>query len=513
MRPAPAPLVSFRFGFGIFIIAFALLVEAGFSGLFPLAARFVIDHALIPRNGEALYQMTIALAIFAALAGLLRDFLSVRVQSQSLSGMRQSMFERLQRITMSFHSQARTANLLDRFSTDFAMIESAAALAIPWGVVPLVEALLCTGLMLWLDWRAGLTGLILWPWVILAPRVPAARITKASAVCQDDELRVLSALKENLSGQASVRAFSLEVAGIAGFRKRNDRLSRSVMRAALLSAFTERFTGSGILAIQAVLLALSAWLGFEGQMTLGTLVALQMLAIVLATSLLFIIEFLPSLSAGRHAYQRIEDSLDAPQAAEDSPHARFLPPVQTEIIFANVDFAYEPPNGKNPRLQLAGIKARIPRGTYVAFVGPSGVGKSTMLNLLMRFYDPTAGFIAIDGHDLKAVAQDSLRSRMGVVLQETSIFNISCAKISVWESLTRRRKRSSKWRAPSACMISSRRCRMAMAHSPVNTAYVSLAPSFRGLRLRAPCCATPRSCFSTKRLRCSIQQMSWKLAA
>jgi ATP-binding cassette subfamily B protein len=428
MRPAPAPLVSFHFGFAICVIAVALLAEAGFSGLFPLAVRFFIDHALIPRNGEALYRTIAILAIAALLAvsaGLLRDFLSARVQSQSLSGMRQGMFERLQRITMSFHSQARTADLLDRFSTDFASIENAVALAIPWGVLPLVEALLCTGLMLWLDWRAGLTGLILLPWVVLAPRIPAARIRKASQACKEDELRVMGALKENLSSQASVRAFSLAQAGVAGFRKRNDRLSRTAMRAALLSAFTERFTGAGILAIQAFLLALSAWLGFEGQMTLGTLAALQMLAAVLGTSLLFIIEFLPSLSAGQDAYRRIEELLDAPNAAEDIPHARFLPSIQNEIIFANVDFIYEPPNEKSPSLQLAGIRARIPRGTYVAFVGPSGAGKSTMLNLLMRFYDPTAGFIAIDGHDLKAVTQDSLRSRMGVVLQETSLFNIS----------------------------------------------------------------------------------------
>jgi ATP-binding cassette, subfamily B, bacterial len=428
LRPAPGPLVSFHFGFAVCVIAVALLVEAGFSGLFPLAVRFFIDHALIPRNGEALYRMTAILAIAAVLsvsAGLLRDFLSARVQSQSLSGMRQSMFERLQRVNMSFHSHARTTDLLDRFSTDFAAIESAVALAMPWGVLPLVEAFLCTGLMLWLDWRAGLVGLLLWPWVILAPRIPVARITKASQACKEQELHVLGALKENLSAQASVRAFSLEQAGITGFRKRNDRLSRTAMRAAMLSAFTERFTGAGILAIEAFLLALSAWLGFEGKMTLGTLVALQMLAVVLGTSLLFIIEFLPSLAAGQDAYQRIEESLDAPHAAEDSPHARFLPPIQTEIIFANVDFTYDAPNGSTPRLQLAGIKARIPRGSYVAFVGPSGAGKSTMLNLLMRFYDPTAGFIAIDGHDLKAVTQDSLRSRMGVVLQETSLFNIS----------------------------------------------------------------------------------------
>ncbi len=134
-------------------------------------------------------------------AGLLRDFLSARVQSQALSGMRQSMFERLQRITMSFHSHQRTADLLERFSTDFAAIENAVARGrSPGAPFPLLEALLRTGLMLWLNWRAGLAGFLLWPWILLAPRIPAARITRASEACEEDELRVLGALKENLSG-------------------------------------------------------------------------------------------------------------------------------------------------------------------------------------------------------------------------------------------------------------------------------------------------------------------------
>lgn len=419
---------SIPFPGSICIILVTLLIEAGFNGLFPLAVWFFIDRALIPQDRDALYLMLMVLAsaaVIALFAGLLRDFLSARVQSRSLSGLRQTMFERLQRISMSFHSHARTAVLLDRFSGDFASLESTVALALPWGVLPALEALLSTGLMLWLDWRAGIAGLILWPWIILAPRIPAARITRASEACKEDEMRVLGALKENLAAQAIVRAFSLEQAGIAGFRTRNDRLSRSTMRAGLLSAFMERFTGAGILGIQTLLLAFSAWLAFERQMTIGTLVALQMLAVILSNALLFVVEFVPSISVGRAAYRRIEKSLEAPHAAEDSPDARFLPPIQTEIIFANVDFSFDNYLGRGTRKHLSGIKVRIPRGTYVAFVGPSGSGKSTMLNLLMRFYDPTGGFIAIDGHDLRSVSQASLRSRMGVVLQENSLFNIS----------------------------------------------------------------------------------------
>jgi len=122
----------------------------------------------------------------------------------------------------------------------------------------------------------------------------------------------------------------------------------------------------------------------------------------------------------RAAKARIDQAIEAPEAVGDKEGARVLPAFQTEIIFSHVDFSYD-----GHHADLIDIKARIPRGTYVAFVGPSGSGKSTLIGLLMRFHDPGAGFIAIDGHDLKSVTQASLRSRMGVVLQENTLFNIS----------------------------------------------------------------------------------------
>jgi ATP-binding cassette subfamily B protein len=365
----------------------------------------------------------------AIATGLLRDFLSARVQSRSLAGLRQSVFERLQRLAFqsqipAVHSQSRTDDLLDRFSDDFASIENTVDMAIPWCVLPVIEALLSTGLLLCLDWRAGLAGLLLWPWIVLAPRTVSARVTRASEACREEERGVVGALKENLASQAIIRAFSLEQMGLTGFRRRNDLLSRSIMRAGLLSAFKERFSGAGILGIRTFLLALSAWLAFNKQMTIGTLAALQLLAVTLSSSLLFLVEYAPSIGAAKAAWRRLDDVIKAPLHVRDRPDARFLPPMQTEIVFSHVHFTFDG-RGDADIKALTDIKARIPRGTYVAFVGPSGSGKSTLLNLLMRFHDPTAGFIAIDGHDLKSVTQASLRSRMGVVLQENFMFNIS----------------------------------------------------------------------------------------
>jgi len=168
---------------------------------------------------------------------------------------------------------------------------------------------------------------------------------------------------------------------------------------------------------------LSGWLAFYGLMSVGTLAAAQMLAVIVSQSLLLFIEFVPSVGEARAASRRIERAIN-PHAVSDLPNARFLPPLQTEIILSHVDFRFDDQSAGEPNA-LTGVKARIPRGSYVGLVGPSGSGKSTLIHLLLRFHDPTAGFIAIDGHDLKSVTQASLRSRIGVVLQENAAFNTS----------------------------------------------------------------------------------------
>src|SRR5207248_7220681 len=116
--------------------------------------------------------------------------------------------------------------------------------------------------------------------------------------------------------------------------------------------------------------------------------------------------------------QRIRELLEEPPGTEDVPGARPLPPLEREIAFRDVSFSYG-----GPALALSRATLTIPRGTSVAVVGPSGCGKSTLLSLLLRFRDPTDGTISVDGFELRAVTQDSLRAQIGVVFQENFLFN------------------------------------------------------------------------------------------
>ena len=220
--------------------------------------------------------------------------------------------------------------------------------------------------------------------------------------------------------QPLIRAFSLEQMGASAFRHRNEVLGRANVRVGLYSAYAERFTGSGILFLQVFALCLSGWLVLEGQMSAGRLVSLQMLLLMVSNAVVFVAGYLPSLRAGKAGMASIRQALNDDQPLRDASDARRLGPLENEIVLDGVHFAYD---DKTPVLDGASLGFR--KGTYTAIVGPSGAGKSTVLHLLMRFYDPASGRVTFDGHDLKSVGLQSLRSQMGVVLQENYLFSAS----------------------------------------------------------------------------------------
>jgi len=407
-------------------ISLAVLLEACFSGLLPLSAGFLIDKALIAHDWDKLALVLGILAgsfIVASVAGVARDQIYSRLQGRSLGNLRQSMYERLQQLSLTFHSQTDTNDILDRFSEDLAQIEGVFSMTVSRGILPGAEALLCSALMCWLDWHVGLLAILLWPWILLAPRTVARHAAAAAEKCKDEEIRILGVVEESLTARLIVRAFSIEHMGISLFRKRNELLMRCGIRAGFLTAAMERLAGSGVLGMQVAVLAFSVWLSFNFGLTPGTVVSLQLLAMALGSALLVGAEYLSALDQGREAWQRIRNELADPSPVLDKSSARVLPPLQNEIVFFDVKYSYD---GEHPA--LAGVTLRVPKGKYIAFVGPSGSGKSTLLRLLMRFQDPDSGMVTIDGHDLRAVTQSSLRNRVGIVLRDNYVFNASLSE-------------------------------------------------------------------------------------
>ncbi len=416
---------GFKFFKGIRLLLACILIvvplEAVLIVLVPLGVWFYCDEILPRHEIGRLFRFLAslsALAVAGALAGILRDYLTSSARSRAFGRLRQAMFECLQRILLSDCGSEGEGGVLDRFSGDAGVMESSAAAMVPFMLLPLAQALLCTAAVFWLDWRLGIASLLLWLWTSHAPEAAAVHAATAREDLKEQTGVLVSAVRQTLASLSTVRLYSLEQTGAADFGRRSEAIARRSVQANFRAAFMDRLSIAGLLAIHLLLLAMSMMFSFQGSMGLGALAAIQILGSCITGRLLAFAGCWPEFGRATTAWRRIDGLLASGGAAVDAPSARALPPLQSEIGFFDVTFAYEP--GKN---QITGLTARIPRGAFVAIVGPSGTGKSTLLKLLMRLYDPVGGRITIDGHDLRSVTQASLRAQQGFVLQQNSLFN------------------------------------------------------------------------------------------
>jgi ATP-binding cassette subfamily B protein len=403
------------------LLALLLLIEMSFQAAVPLSFKFLVDRAVVRRDLRFLMLMLSALGIGTVLVmvgGLARDRLYARLGSRVLADIRSRMFSHLQRLSMSFYSRAQTGDVLSCFSSDLAAVEGAMAAAIPWGVLPALDVLASTVLLFLLDWRLACAAMLIWPLCLGGPRVFAPRASAASYRVKQEEAQTLSCIQENLSAQAVVKAFGLERPAVEDFERRNAALAESRTRFAFLSAMVERSAAAGIHVLQVLILGLGSYLAYRGEMTVGSLAAFQALFLSLSYSLAYVTQYVPSLLLASGGMRRIEELLAEQPQVVDQGGATDLGSAAREIVFQDVIFSYG-----GEQVSLDHVSFSIPQGASVAFVGSSGSGKSTVVNLLMRFYDPREGGVTVNGRELRSVSLDSLRASFGVVFQDNFLFN------------------------------------------------------------------------------------------
>ncbi|HXE64680.1 MAG TPA: ATP-binding cassette domain-containing protein [Bryobacteraceae bacterium] len=409
------------FRLAITIITVGLLLEMAFNGLVPLSLRYLIDSIIGGGNSgkmEALLVFLAVGAIAASAMGFARDRAWVGMQAAWLAGLRQEMFDHMQVLSIGFFQSGRGGGVLSNFSNDIATVENAASMAIPWGLLPGFECIFSSVLLFAMDWRLWLAAMLLWPWTILAPRLFTASAAAANGARHEREAALLAELQENLTVQPVVKAFGLETRRIASFARLNRAWAAGAARAGMANSMVERSTTTGILLIQVGVLGLGAWMAGQHRITIGTLVSFQALLLLLSNNLLYVMQYMPSLIQARGAMSRIEELLAIAPQIEENAAAIEVPADIGAIEFREVVFGYS-----EERPILHGVSLSIPAGASAAFVGGSGSGKSTMLNLLMRFYDPDSGSIRAGGRDIRDYSLASWRRRLGAVFQESLLFN------------------------------------------------------------------------------------------
>jgi ATP-binding cassette subfamily B protein len=403
------------------LILVGLSLELAFYVSLPLSFQFLVDRAIIPRDSRLLTLVLAGLAgvfVLAALAGVGKDFLLARVVARVLNDLRLAMFDHLQRLSTGFYARASTGDLVARFSTDLATLEIVLAKSLPTLVYASLQIVISVSLLFWLNARLALITVAVLPVCVLGPRLLAPRAVDASYRRRLEEAAVLSAVQENIGAQAVVRAFGLQPSRRARFREQLDALGGVAVRAHYLGSLIGKTTDVGVNLIHLLIIGYGAWLVFGDRLEIGALFAFVGTFVNLGLAVSNVSQTLPSVLQATAGMRRIDELLEEPVAVQDAPHAVPAPRLAREIRLDHVSFSY---GGEQRNVDDVAIS--IPAGHSVALVGGSGSGKSTILSLITRFYDPQQGSVTIDGKDLREVTQQSLLAQIGIVSQETVLFD------------------------------------------------------------------------------------------
>ena len=368
---------------------------------------------------ERICLFILVVLLLKNLADYLQAYLMVSVEQATVRDLRSALLAQLQRLSLSFYHSRRTGNLLARVTNDVEYLREALAA----GISNLVKgSLTLAGCLAWAfyaSWRLALVSLLVVPPLVLALATIGRKMRKRSDAAQERMGHLTAILQENIAGVRVVKAFGMEAFEQRKFETANQAFFRAFVRMRRVAA-AARPLGEVVMVVAAVGML---WLGGVEIFTRQTLAPHQFVLFVTAllttsSPIRNLSELNANIQQGLAAARRLFGLLDTVPELQDRPNAAALPPFRDRIRYEHVTFGYE---GARPT--LVDVSFEIRRGEVVALVGSSGAGKSTTMDLLPRFYDPTAGRVTVDGVDLREVTVASLRAELGIVTQETIVFH------------------------------------------------------------------------------------------
>ena len=410
---------------GLMIAAvLALITTAMISLMLPLAVRRVIDNF---GSGEQLLDQyfiaALIIAAFLAIGTGLRYALVTRFGERVVADIRKAVFDRVIGMSPSFYERIMTGEVLSRITTDTTLILSVIGSSVS---IALRNMLIFSGgLILMLFTSAKLTGMVLLlvPAVIVPILVLGRKLRVISRENQDWIAASSGNASESLSAVQTVQAFTHEAASRAQFAQMTeasyDAARRRIKTRALMTVIVIFLVFAGVVGV--------LWMGARdvraGDMTPGALVQFVIYAVMVAGGVAALSEIWGELQRAAGATERLVELLQTNDDVHDPDTSAELPsPVAGRIVFEDVQFSYP----ARPGVQaLDGINLTINPGETVAFVGPSGAGKTTIIQMILRFYDPQSGRITLDGIDLRDVARDAFRRSVALVPQDPVIFATS----------------------------------------------------------------------------------------
>jgi subfamily B ATP-binding cassette protein MsbA len=381
----------------------------------------VLDRIFVAREGSLLLLIAggaLALALVKGLADYGETVLMTRVGQRVIADVQIALFARLMRADLAYFHAHPSGTLISRFTSDAALLRSAAANVLAGIGKDAVTIVFLLGVMFYQDWVLALVSFFVFPLAIRPIVAIGRRIRHVTANAQAEIGQFTTLLSQTFQGARHVKAYGMEEyeeRRAAGLIERLfaliDRGTRTRSRA---SPMMEALGGTAI----ALVILYGGHQVISGARTPGALFSFITALLLAYQPLKSLANLNASLQEGLAAAQRIFEVLDVEPRIRDMPGSRPLQIAGGEIRFDNVRFGYRPGT-----TAIDGLSLTIPAGHTVALVGPSGAGKSTILNLIPRFFDIDSGSIAIDGQDVRAVTIASLRGAIALVAQEVSLFD------------------------------------------------------------------------------------------
>jgi ATP-binding cassette subfamily B protein len=367
----------------------------------------------------------LCVAAFGALCSYAEKSLTTTIGQQVLHELRRTLYRHIQRLSLAYHDRKQTGDLISRVTSDIDTVQSFLASGLLGTLVSLMTLFGMIGVMFVINWRFTLIALSVAPALFLVIFTYTRRIKKASRAVRKKEGEMVSIIHEALSAVRVIRAFSREDYEQRRFEVESMESMGIALRARSLKARLSPLVEMIVAVGTSLVLWFGARMVLDGALSTGSLIVFILYLGRMYKPMQELSKMSDTITKASVAWERIQEVMDTQREVEDLPDAKPAPRFHGDIEFDHVSFAYD-----HNRAILRDMSLQIKAGQVAALVGPTGAGKTTVISLVTRFYDPTSGSVKIDGTDIRQFQQHSLRQRISLVLQETMLF-----QTSIWANI------------------------------------------------------------------------------
>ncbi|KAF0819846.1 MULTISPECIES: ABC transporter ATP-binding protein [unclassified Cytobacillus] len=405
----------------LFILDFSSAVFVAILELgFPLAVQWFIDSLLPSGNWSMIVSVSaglLALYVTSTLLQFVVNYWGHKLGINIETDMRQQLFQHVQRQSFRFFDNTKTGHIMSRVTNDLMDIGELAHHGPEDLFIAVMTFAGAFWIMLTINVKLALVTILVLPFLVLLITFCNIKMNKAWKRMYGEIADVNAQVEDSVSGVRVVQSFTNESYEIKRFRENNGRF-----RLAKLAAYKiMSFSASGVYMltrlITMIVLVYGSWLSFSGQLSYGALVGFVLYVNVLLKPIDKISALMELYPKGMAGFKRFIEIIDTEPEIKDTKDAIEVKSLRGDIRFQNVSFSYD-----EHKSVLEGIDLQIKAGETVAFVGPSGAGKTTICSLIPRFYDVNSGSIKIDGMDIRDLTKKSLRSQIGIVQQDVFLF-------------------------------------------------------------------------------------------